>query len=298
MQLATDQLTADAEGLGGFVEQLSSSGGPENQRANMTLRVPQDQFRTTLDRVKSLGKVRDENQGSEDVSSQFIDLEARLRSAKREEQSLLSLLERTLKVGEILTVERELNRVRSEIERSQGQLNFLERRVELATISVFLFTPSVALQQPPSGSLVIEPVDVTSRLNELRSKISSVGGKVDRVFLSEREERERADIVFRVFPEDFGDTVEYLESLGIVLSKELREGSAVDDLAEQQKPEEPNARIEVTLAEKQATNIGLILGITLPIVLLFLAGVLGLVVYLAYRFGRRRANSVESSTST
>ena len=151
----------------------------------------------------ALGEVQNQTQGSEDVSERFIDLKARLKSAEREEQSLLSLLERSLKVKEILTVERELTRVRSEIERLQGQLNFLEGRVELATISVFLFTPSAALPQPPSGSLVIDATEVTQRLNELRSRVSSVGGRIDRVLLSEREERERAVVTFRVFPEDF-----------------------------------------------------------------------------------------------
>jgi hypothetical protein len=236
-----------------------------------------------------LGEVQSQTQGSEDVSERFIDLKARLKSAEREEQSLLSLLERTLKVNEILTVERELNRVRSEIERLQGQLNFLERRVDLATISVFLFTPAVTMPQPPSGSLVIETAEVSPRLSELRSQVSSVGGKIDRVFLSEREERERAVVTFRVFSEDFAQTVEFLESLGVVLSKELRENSTAED-AEQDQPKEPNARIEVTLAEKERANTGLILGIGIPVVLV-LAGLLGLISYLAYRFGRRRASA-------
>ena len=147
----------------------------------------------------------------------------------------------------------------------------------------------MALPQPPSGSLVIETNEVTRRLNELRSKVSSVGGKIDRVFLSERAERERAVVTFRVFPEDFAATVEFLESLGIVLSKELRENSTAED-TEQNLPEEPNARIEVTLADMQGANLGLILGIGIPIVL-FLAGFLGLISYLAYRLGRRRAGA-------
>ena len=145
------------------------------------------------------------------------------------------------------------------------------------------------MPQPPSGSLAIEAGDVTRRLNELRSQVASLGGKVDQVFLSERENREQAVVTFRVFPEDFVQTVEFLGSLGVVLSKELREGSAVDWAAEH-KPQEPNARIEVTLAEKQGGNTGLILGIGTPIVL-FLAGLLGLGGYLAYRFGRRRASA-------
>jgi len=289
VQVASAAVRAIAESLGGFVEQLSSSGRADSQQANITIRVPQGRFSTAVERLMGLGEVQSQTQGSEDVSERFIDLKARLRSAEREEQSLLSLLERTLKVGEILTIERELNRVRSEIERLQGQLNFLEGRVELATISVFLFTPAVATPQPPSGSLVIETAEVTRRLNELRSKVSSVGGKIDRVFVSEREERERAVVTFRVFPEDFAETVEFLESLGVVLSKELRESSTADD-AEQDRPEEPNARIEVTLGEKQGANTGLILGIGILIVL-SLAGLLGLVGYLAYRVGRRRASA-------
>ena len=147
----------------------------------------------------------------------------------------------------------------------------------------------LSMPQPPSGSLAVEAGDVTRRLNELRSQVASLGGKVDQVFLSERENREQAVVTFRVFPEDFVQTVEFLGSLGVVLSKELREGSAVDWAAEH-KPQEPNARIEVTLAEKQGGNTGLILGIGTPIVL-FLAGLLGLGGYLAYRFGRRRASA-------
>ena len=290
VQVASAEVRAIAEGLGGFIEHLSSSGRAASQQANITIRVPQDRFSTAVERLMALGEVQNQtHQGSEDVSERFIDLNARLKSAEREEQSLLSLLERTLKVNEILTVERELNRVRLEIERLQGQLNFLERRVDLATISVFLLTPALAMPQPPSGSLVIETAEVTSRLNELRSQVSSVGGKIDRVFLSEREERERAVVTFRVFPEDFAQTVEFLESLGVVRSKELRENSPAED-AEQDRPEEPNARIEVSLAEKQGSNVGLILGIGIPIVLV-LAGLLGLGGYLAYRFGRRRASA-------
>ena len=289
VQVASAEVRGIAESLGGFVEQLSSSGRASSQQANITIRVPQGRFSTAVDRLMALGEVQSQTQGSEDVSERFIDLKARLRSAEREEQSLLSLLERTLKVNEILTVERELNRVRSEIERLQGQLNFLERRVDLATISVFLFTPAVAMPQPPSGSLVIETAEVSLRLNELRSRVSAVGGKIDRVLLSEREDRERADVTFRVFPEDFAETVEFLESLGVVRSKELRESSTAED-GEQDRSEEPNARIEVSLAEKQGTNTGLILGIGIPTVL-FLAGLFGLVGYLAYRVGRRRASA-------
>jgi hypothetical protein len=170
-QTAVNEVRAIAESLGGFVEQLSSSGGSERQQAHMTIRVPQNQFFTALERIEALGEVQNRNLGSEDVSEQFIDLEARLKSALREEQSLLSLLERAQQVSEILTIERGLSRLRSEIERLQGQLNFLERRVELATITVSLFPPSEEVPQPPSASLLVEDSDVPSSVNEVKNRV-------------------------------------------------------------------------------------------------------------------------------
>ena len=89
-----------------------------------------------------MGKVQSKNLGSDDVSERFIDLQVRLKSSLREEESLLSLLGRTSTVSEVLAIERELTRVRSDIERFQGQLNFLERRIDLATITVSLLSPN------------------------------------------------------------------------------------------------------------------------------------------------------------
>ena len=94
-----------------------------------------------MEQVELVGKVQSKNLGSEDVSERFIDLQTRLKGSLREEESLLSLLGRTSTVSEALTIERELTRVRSDIERFQGQLNFLERRIDLATITVSLSSP-------------------------------------------------------------------------------------------------------------------------------------------------------------
>ena len=138
---ATTQVRDIAENLGGFLENLNSSGVDEGQQANMTVRVPQAQFSSAVEQIELVGKVQSKNLGFEDVSERFIDLQARLKSSLREEESLLSLLGRASTVSEVLTIERELTRVRSNIERFQGQLNFLERRIDLATITVSLSSP-------------------------------------------------------------------------------------------------------------------------------------------------------------
>ncbi len=285
---AIDQVRAIVDGLGGFVEHLSSFGSEENQQANLTVRVPQDQFFTAVDRIEELGKVQNRNLGSEDVSEQFIDLEARLKSSLREEESLLSLLERADQVSEILTIERELSRVRSDIERAQGQLNFLERRVDLATISISLFPPGGRLPEPPAASMVIEESNVSDRVTEVKNLAATLNAEIDQVFLSTRDGRERADISFRVFPKDFDQAMIVLQSQGKIISREVREG-LTSVQTQDEPPEDPNAQIDVTFTEPVSSNTGLIALIITIIVGVILVA-LATAFYLTYRAGRNRAD--------
>ena len=271
---------------GRFVEQLSSSGGPECQRANVTIRVLQDQFFSALDRIEALGIVLSRNLGSEDVSEQFIDLEARLKSALREEQSLLKLLERAGLVSEILAIERELARVRSEIERFQGQLNFLERRVDLATINVSL-TPEGQAGEPPSATLFVDVPDVSGTVIRVKGPVVSLDGIVDRVFLSQRDGKEEAELSVRVFSDRFKQAMDFFEKQGKVRSKELVEGILTSDGSDTSSGK-PEARIDLFLvSEEDSSNVGLIAAIAAPLGVIALASVLGLLLFWVYRAGRR-----------
>ena len=286
VEAAIDQVRSIAEGLGGFVEHLSSFGSDENQQANMTLRVPQDHFFTAVDRIEEMGKVRARNLGNEDVSEQFIDLEARLKSSLREEESLLSLLERANQISETLSIERELSRVRADIERVQGQLNFLERRVDLATISVSLFQPSSRLPEPPSAIMIIEESNVSDRVSEVKNLTATLNGEIDQVLLSTKDGRERADISLRVFPQDFEQVMNVLESQGKIVSRNVREGftsAQTEDVS----PENPNARIEVSFTEPVSSSY---LWLQILIAIALVGIILAVAFYLTFRAGRNRTD--------
>ncbi len=244
---AVAQVRTIAETRGGFISQVATTGTPGRQRSDLVVRVPQGEFFDTLESIKGLGKVWAENAGSEDVTEQFIDLEARLRSALREEQSLLSLLERADTVSNILTIERELARVRSEIERLQGQINFMSRRVDLATISVALFPPEERLADPPYGSLNMEVEDVSASVDEVKALVARVGGELDSVFISVSNGREQAGIEFSVLAKDFSAVLSQVEGQGEVTYKEIREstGNVVS--------EEPDSRLTVFLMEGESS---------------------------------------------
>ena len=246
---AVAQVRAIAEGLGGFVEQLSSSGGPDRQRATMTIRVPQPDFFAALEQIKSLGMVRSEDVGSEDVTERFIDLEARLRSSAREEESLLSLLERAGTVSDVLSIERELSRVRSDIERDQGRLNFLSRRVDLATINVTLAPPGLETGESPSAMLTVLSSDVNVSVGSVKSLIAGLDGEIDRVLLTGGGTGQAAELSLRVFAADFAQALAAIEREGDVLEREVREGSNPKG-SQVSVSEDPDARISLSIRRR------------------------------------------------
>ena len=284
---ATARIRTIAESSGGFVEALSSSGGPARQRANMTVRVLQEQFFSAMERIEALGVVLSRDLGSEDVSEQFIDLEARQKSALREEQSLLRLLERADLVSEVLSIERELSRVRSDIERFQGQLNFLERRVELATIHVSLEMPEVDAGEPPSASLSIEVPDVSGTVARVKGLVDSLNGVIALVVLHQRDGKEQAEMSLRVLTDQFKQVTEFLEAEGKVRSKEVVEGTVPMDGGSVSSAE-PDAHIDIFLAgQEDSGNTVLIAAIAAPLGSIALVVVLGLLVFWVYRAGQR-----------
>ena len=280
---ATVQVRLIAEGVDGFVEQLSSQSAEERQQSTITIRVPQPEFFNVFERIKSLRKVLNENAGSEDVTERFIDLEARLKRAAREESSPLSLLERAEKVSEILTIEQELSHIRTELEQVQGQINFLERRVRLATIIVALFPPQFREGQLPSASLSLEVSNVSQRVDEAKALISAAGGEFDQVLTSVQDSSEMASLSARVFAKDFDRVVSAFESRGKIRDKEVPEGTAPSD-ADLAAPEEPDSRITVSFIEEESSNTWLWVAIAA-------AGsvvVLTLLLYVTFQIGLRR----------
>ena len=291
VQDAVDQVRIIAESVGGFVEHLDSGGGPLRQRAAMTIRVPQEEFSPALARIEALGSVQSTSQGSEDVSERFIDLKARLSSALREEKSLLALLERANAVSEVLAIERELARVRSEIERFQGQLNFLERRIALATITVALSLPDELFPEPPSASLGVEVLNVGGSIEAAKEFALSLDGRVDRVSITVNGEWETSNLSMRVFTDDFQRMIEFLESQGKVRNKRVTEGGAVAVRGSAATGQRPDANIEVSFFENSGGG-----ALALVVAIAAALGGIALLVAVAfgfYRAGRRRRGASE-----
>jgi len=126
------------EDHGGFLaESDQNSYTREQRRATWRVRVPADRFDSFVGAVSRLGEVQRNHVGSQDVTEEYFDLEARIRNKQEEEKRLLKHLSAsTGNLKDILDVERELSRVRGEVEQMQGRLRYLSNRTELSTVTI------------------------------------------------------------------------------------------------------------------------------------------------------------------
>lgn len=137
---AVERLQALAEGIPeAFVDSADVRDDDPRSISTVRLRVPVERFDEARRMVRELGsEVVFEDVGGRDVTAEFTDLEARLRTAQATEQQLLDILATARTVSDTLEVQRELLEVRSRIEVLQGQLNLLANQTDLATITVRL----------------------------------------------------------------------------------------------------------------------------------------------------------------
>lgn len=138
----------------GYMGELKVSAPADSGRTlTATLRVPGPQLEAAMTELKKLGRVEDESQGGEEVTQQYVDLQARLANGIHTEQRLTEILRtRTGKLQDVLKVELEIDRVRGEIEQMQAEKKELSKRVAFATLSTTVREEYFAKLQPTPPS--------------------------------------------------------------------------------------------------------------------------------------------------
>lgn len=150
-----DAVTRAVEAMGGFVSDASVWREGEVLRARLTLRVPADKLNPALASIRGVAKrVETESIASDDVSAEFVDLDARVRNLEATEEELRQLLvvarQNSRKATEVLEVHQHLSAIRGEIEQAKGRMRHLSEVTAMSSIALEI-TPD-ALAQP-----VVEP---------------------------------------------------------------------------------------------------------------------------------------------
>ena len=146
---AQQRVTSIAETLGGFVVTSEARQRQDAEPAKRTLdiklviRVPSSQFNSALAQIEKLAtNLTERNVTGQDVTEEFIDLEARIRTQKALELQFLDIMKQAKKVEDALEVQRQIADVRTEIEKLEGRKRFLESKSSLSTITVTIQTPT------------------------------------------------------------------------------------------------------------------------------------------------------------
>jgi hypothetical protein len=129
-----------AAGHGGFVSSATASKGDADAlvRGTLVLRVPERAYAQVMSQLGRLGKVEAREESGQDVSAQFVDLQARARHLEAVETQLLELLGRANDVSSALAVQQQLNAVQLELEQVRGQLRYLDDQTSYETVSLDL----------------------------------------------------------------------------------------------------------------------------------------------------------------
>lgn len=134
-----EEVGAIARNAGGLVQSSSSRHQDDALYATVVIKVPAESFDDVVARLSDLAvKVDSENTSTQDVTEEYVDLNARVKVLEATEQQLLTFLERTQNVDESLKVYRELTNVRSQIEQIKGRMNYLQKSAAMSTITVQL----------------------------------------------------------------------------------------------------------------------------------------------------------------
>jgi hypothetical protein len=125
-----------------------------SMEVNVVVRVPARQFDTVIAEIRGVGdRAPYDKSWSQDVTEEYIDLEARIRTKKALEAQFMEIMKQARKISEALEVQTQLADVRTEIERLEGRRRFLENQSALSTIKVTLRMPTPAVAAATRGFL-------------------------------------------------------------------------------------------------------------------------------------------------
>ncbi len=128
-----------AESLGGFLVSSEVNGTDNEQQASVAIRVPTGRFEQARAAIRNFGLRVDSDQvQAQDVTTQYVDQDARLRNLRAQEAQYLTILKRAANVKDTLAVSEKLDEVRGEIEQQEAEFKVLSKQIETVAINVDL----------------------------------------------------------------------------------------------------------------------------------------------------------------
>ncbi len=150
----------------GYVKSSSIRGQPKyneknkktKRHATLEVRIPSKNFKKFMDAIDDIGHVTDKETYTEDITSQYFDTEARLKSLEIQEERLLTMLSKAEKLQDIIELEKELSRVRYDIETYTGTLKKWDNLIDYSRVRILVY--EVEELKPQADGTFIEKISV------------------------------------------------------------------------------------------------------------------------------------------
>jgi len=170
---AVQKITALANEERGYVATTSSQKQANGKlRGEVIVKVLPENLDRFLQKIRGLGELKNQTLGTEDVTKAYFDTDARLKNARVMEQRLIDMLKtKTGKVSDLLQVEKELGRVRQEIEKMQGELKYWDSQVQFATVRISLAEKDM---EKPAAFLIKERSQVALYAPEVEKTYNDI----------------------------------------------------------------------------------------------------------------------------
>jgi len=148
-----DQVITLCSQNGGYTVSSHIFRDGDNVSAQLSVKVPSAALLPTINSISALGEVNDKVISTQDVTEEYYDADARLTVLKAKEQRLLGLMDKAASITEIISVENELSKTRSEIEVLSGRLKYLSNATDFSLINLTLKQGIPGSVQAPQGTL-------------------------------------------------------------------------------------------------------------------------------------------------
>src|SRR4029077_17061209 len=135
---------------GGFISGTDAQANPvtndQIRTGVITFMVPADKFDDTITQLSQMGKVQNEHISGQDVSAQYVDLQARLANQEAQRNAMLALLKRAQSISDIIAVQTQIGQITGQIEQLKGQISYIEHNTTYSTVTVNLLEAGAPVQ--------------------------------------------------------------------------------------------------------------------------------------------------------
>jgi hypothetical protein len=255
-----NKITAFASEERGYVATTSSEKQANGKlRGEMVVKVVPENLDRFLQKIRSLGELKNQTLETEDVTKAYFDTDARLKNAQVMEQRLIEMLKaKTGKVSDLLQVEKELGRVREEIEKMQGELKYWDAQVQFATVTISLAEKD--MEEPAAfllkerAQLALYAPEVEKIYNDIKAlaspKVQITNAQLDRDYSG----RVSARVSMLIAPEESNAVIGKVKSLGRVENFQVqteRVAQGGEGMSENAKTKRDKVELSITISRDE-----------------------------------------------